>query len=244
MVAASSLRRHGSIKPKGSRVVLSELHPANRSGRTIFASRVFDPSEVQRVLKDGHQSRKIGKFVTKGARRGWPIFTLTLEERATCPRTCLAWSFCYGNSMQAAERIVAGAELERALWQELGELQRQHSAGFMVRLHVLGDFYSLGYVRLWKRALSAFPALHVFGFTARDPRQDEIGIVLRRMASADWRRFAVRFSGMPGTMLGSQLMPDHHVKAIQCPAQTGAADCCASCALCWNSERSIAFARH
>ena len=32
--------------------------------------------------------------------------------------------------------------------------------------------------------------------------------------------------------------------AIICPAQTGATDCCATCALCWNSVRSIAFRRH
>jgi hypothetical protein len=244
MVTASTLRRHASIKPQGSRFVLSAIHPAITSARTIFASRVFDPSEVARVLKDGHQSRKIGKMVVKGARRGWPIFTLTLEERATCPRTCQAFSYCYGNSMQAAERIVAGPELEAVLWTELTELQRKSPRGFMVRLHVLGDFYSLGYVRLWKRALAAFPALHVFGFTARDPRHDEIGIILRRMVETDWSRFAVRFSGMAGPMLGSQLMPDHHVAAIQCPAQTEAADCCASCALCWHSKRSIAFAKH
>jgi hypothetical protein len=130
---------------------------------------VFDPDEVGRVLKDGHQSRKIGKAVTKGPRRGWPIFTLTLEERATCPRTCKAWGFCYGNNMQAAERIVAGERLEAALGLELLALQRQHPGGFMVRLHVLGDFYSEDYVRFWTSALDRFPALHVFGFTARLP---------------------------------------------------------------------------
>lgn len=244
MVSASSLRRHASIRPQGSRFVLSAIHPAITSARTIFASRVFDASEVRRVLKDGHQSRKIGKMVVKGARRGWPIFTLTLEERATCPRSCQAFSYCYGNSMQAAERIVAGAELELVLWDELAALQRKSPGGFMVRLHVLGDFYSLGYVRLWKRALAQFPALHVFGFTARDPHHDEIGIILRRMVEADWSRFAVRFSGMSGPLLASQLMPDHHAAAIPCPAQTEATSCCAACALCWHSKRSIAFAKH
>jgi hypothetical protein len=224
-------------------VVLGALDPAHRYGRTIFPTRVFDPDEVQRVLKDGHQSRKIGKFVTKGARRGWPLFTLTLEERATCPRTCLAWSYCYGNNMQAAERITAGPALEEALWNELLALQFAHPKGFMVRLHVLGDFYSLGYVKLWKRALAAFPALHVFGFTARLPGT-EIGDALLEMVTEQWDRFAVRFSGMDGPTLGSQLMPDAHPQAIPCPAQTDATDCCATCALCWNSKRSIAFARH
>lgn len=241
-VHSKSLRRFGHAKTTRS-IALSSLHPANRSGRSIFTSRVFDPDEVQRVLKTGHQSRKIGKTVAKGARRGWPIFTLTLEERATCPRTCEAWSFCYGNHMQAAERIVAGDELEAALWDELTELQRHHARGFLVRLHVLGDFYSADYVDLWRRALVTFPALHVFGFTARLPGT-ALGDELLAMAGNDWDRFAIRFSGMRGPMLGSQLIPDDDPGSINCPAQTGATECCATCALCWQSQRSIAFARH
>lgn len=238
----ATLRRHGHAKTQRA-IVLPALHPANRSGRSIFPGRIFDPDEVKRVLKDGHQSRKIGKTVAKGPRRGWPIYTLTLEERATCPRTCEAWSFCYGNHMQAAERIVAGKALEAQLWSELSDLQRRHSGGFLVRLHVLGDFYSEEYVRLWERALNFFPALHVFGFTARLPGTP-LGDMLLEMAGARWDRFAVRFSGMRGPMLGSQLIPDDDPQSINCPAQTGATECCATCALCWSTERSIAFARH
>lgn len=243
MTAASTLRRHGTIRPGGRSVALSTLHPAHRSGRSIFSSRVFDPFEVGRVLKDGHQQRKIGKTVLKGRRRGWPIFTLTLEERATCPRTCAAWGFCYGNHMQAAERIVAGAELEHALWAELEGLQRVHPSGFMVRLHVLGDFYSAEYVGLWLRALDTFPALHVFGFTARDPSSD-IGRALFAAAAQRWERFAIRFSGLPGPVMASQLAPDHDPDAIVCPAQLGGTDCCATCAFCWHSDRTVAFLRH
>jgi hypothetical protein len=225
-------------------VVLGALDPAHRYGRTIFPTRVFDPDEVQRVLKDGHQSRKIGKFVTKGARRGWPLFTLTLEERATCPRTCLAWSYCYGNNMQAAERITAGPALEEALWNELLALQFAHPNGFMVRLHVLGDFYSLGYVKLWERALSAFPALHVFGFTAHDPKS-EIGARLWDITNSLYDRFSLRFSGLAERELGSILEGNPGFdQAVPCPAQTDATDCCATCGLCWNSKRSIGFERH
>jgi hypothetical protein len=244
-VAASTLRRHRTTHGrKSGAIMIGALDPAFRSGRTIFPSRVFDPDEVQRVLKDGHQSRKIGKTVTKGPRRGWPLFTLTLEERATCPRSCKAWAFCYGNNMQAAERITAGEDLEAALFRELKQLQADHPGGFMVRLHVLGDFYSMDYVHFWNVALTVFPALHVFGFTARDPVNDPIGVILHDLAKNDWERFAIRFSGMDGPQLGSQLIPDHHADAIQCPAQTEATDCCATCGLCWHSKRSIAFARH
>lgn len=243
MASASSLRRFGSIAPTGHGIAISALHPAHRYGRTIFPSRVYDPDEVKRVLKTGHQSRKIGKVVQKGARRGWPIFTLTLEERATCPRTCAAWSFCFGNNMHAAERIVAGPALEAALRVELAELQRLHPAGFMVRLHVLGDFYSLDYVRFWTWALDAFPALHCFGFTARDPA-GEIGQALFVLATEQWDRFAVRFSGMPGPMLASRIGDGRDPDAVTCPAQTGKTQCCSTCALCWASQVSIEFLRH
>jgi hypothetical protein len=243
MTTASTLRRFGSVAPTGHGVAISALHPAHRTARTIFPSRVFDPSEVQRVLKTGHQQRKIGKTVMKGPRRGWPIFTLTLEERATCPRTCKAWAFCFGNGMQAAERIVAGAELEEALTRELAALQRAHPAGFMIRLHILGDFYSLDYVRFWTDALEQFPALHVFGFTARCPKTTEIGRALHDLASRAWDRFAVRFSGAEGPVMASRIGEDDP-EAILCPAQTGASDCCATCMLCVHSDRSILFRRH
>jgi len=240
MTAASSLRRHPSIKPKGTGVTLPVIHPAFRSGRSLFPSRVFDPDEVQRVLKTGHQSRKIGKTVQKGRLRNAPIYTLTLEERATCERGCPAWAFCYGNGMQAAERIVAGAALETALWDELSELQGQHPRGFLVRLHVLGDFYSLAYVDLWRRALAEFPALHVFGFTGR---RDAIGDAVRDLADADWNRFAVRSSGRAEPRKAS-VISDVDSIGVVCPAQTGASDCCATCTLCWQSDVTITFRRH
>lgn len=244
MRAASSLRRHGTIKPGGRGITLSALDDAYRYGRSIFPSRVFDPDEVARVLKDGHQSRKIGKYVDKGPRKGWPIFTLTLEERATCPRNCLAWAVCFGNNMQAAERITAGPDLEQALEAELRELSRQHPGGFLVRLHVLGDFYSEGYVDFWFDALRKYPALHVFGFTAHRPESD-IGGRLFDMAATDWSRFAIRFSGLAESNYGSVLEGNPGADgAIPCPAQTGQSDCCATCMLCVHSRRSIMFGRH
>lgn len=239
------LRRFESLHPKRHGIVLSPDHAAIREARSIFPTTVNEVGHprLKRLLKGGENSRKIGKRVVKGKLKGFPIFTLTLEERATCPRTCNAWGFCYGNNMQAAERIVAGAELEAALLAELSLLQTQHPAGFLVRLHVLGDFYSLDYVRFWTSALDRYPALHIFGFTAHDP-SGEIGAELYRISASCWDRFAVRFSGFDGPMLGSQLIPDP--QAIPCPAQTDPRGerCCANCMLCVHSKRSIAFERH
>lgn len=240
----STLRRFATVAPTGSGVTINSLHPAYRGARSIFPSRVFAPDEIGRLLKSGHNSRKIGKEVRKGARRGWPIYTLTLEERATCPRSCNVWGECYGNSMQAAERLTPGPGLEEALAHELADLQRNHPAGFMVRLHVLGDFYSAGYVEFWRRALDDFPALHIFGFTARLPGT-EIGDALWELAEARWDRFAIRFSGAGLPTKSSEIWEsstDSH--AVLCPAQTGSTDCCATCMLCIHSDRSIAFRRH
>lgn len=243
--ARTMLRRHGTIEPGGHGIVLPAFHQAARGGRSLFPSRVFDADEVGRVLKSGHQSRKIGAFVTKGARKGWPIFTLTLEERASCPRHCREWLTCYGNNMQAAERIVHGAPLEQALARELAALSAAHPAGFMVRLHVLGDFYSAGYVEFWRGMLDRHPALHVFGFTAHLPGS-ELGGALHWMAVAYRERFAVRFSGLDDRYRGALTVGpgEEAPRAIMCPAQTGTTECCATCALCWQSDRTIGFRRH
>lgn len=246
MRGATTLRRHGTIKPSGRGVILRSFDPAARTGRSLFPSRVYDVDEVARVLKTGHQSRKIGAFITKGPRKRWPIYTLTLEERASCPRSCLHWLDCYGNNMQAAERIVAGPELEAALERELRVLDEKHPDGFLVRLHVLGDFYSLRYVEFWQRMIEDLPALHAFGFTAHEPGSEIGQAIAAATFDLGWNRLAVRFSGTPGKARAARVVDagEHDADAIMCPAQTGATECCATCALCWQSERTIAFGRH
>lgn len=244
MVSATALRRHGSIAPTGRGVVLRGFDPALRSGRTIFGGRVTAVADAGRVLKSGHNSRKIGKVITKGKWRGLPIYTLTLEERATCPRDCKAWAACYGNNMNWAERIVAGGDLEAQLERELDQLSALHPAGFAVRLHVLGDFYSMAYVYLWERALERIPGLRIFGFTARHPVADPIGRRLYFLSKRLWDRFAVRFSNRGLPSRGAELLDGESTDAIPCPAQTGATDCCATCGLCWATTRNIGFARH
>lgn len=244
--AGGTLRRFESIHPKCAGVVIRDDHPSARFGRTIFPTTVNEVGHprLKRLLKSGHNSRKIGKTVTKGKLKGFPIFTLTLEERATCPRTCEVWTSCYGNGMPYAQRIRHGREFEEALWNELADKQNAHPHGFLVRLHILGDFYSVDYAELWAEALEAYPALHVFGYTAHSP-DSEIGTVVRELLGYRGDRFHVRFSGWNGPTDGSVVVDsatdtDH----VVCPAQTGKTGCCATCAFCWHSDRTVAFLRH
>jgi hypothetical protein len=151
---------------------------------------VIPAAKLPRLLKSGMNSRKIGKIVAKGPWKGFPIFTLTLEERATCPRSCQQWANCYGNNMHFAQRISDDGTLTRRLWGELAALGAENPEGFLVRLHVLGDFYSEEYVAFWRAALEEFPQLRIFGFTARIP-PDPIGVA----PSPRWCATSMRAAG-------------------------------------------------
>lgn len=230
-------------------------HPAVRKGRTIFPSTVIDPEAAPRLLVSGINQRKIGSRVTKGTWAGMPIFCLTLEERATCPASCFHWRSCYGNGMHMARRHEHGPKLEYLLPLELADMQARFPAGFVIRLHILGDFYDAAYVMLWARWLQAFPALHVFGYTAR-PQNGGIGRTIDRMNRAAPERCAIRFSvpkisarGLRGDQIEATTvweMPEtaQAAGAIVCPAQTGRTDCCGTCGLCWTTRKPIAFIAH
>jgi hypothetical protein len=246
----AALRRFEEHTKVGKPYVLAENHPAVIEGRSLFTKPAGNHGT--RILVSGFNSKKIGKRVIKGRWAGMPIFTLTLEERKTCPASCVLWRSCYGNRMHWSRRNQAGPELETKLNFELAELQTKHPKGFVVRLHILGDFYSVGYVQRWETWLDAYPALHVFGYTARQ-ENDPIGQKLRELIRRRWRRFAVRSSGgylggwygrvIPKTVV-VPTEADAPAGSIVCPAQTQRSDCCGTCTLCWETEKPITFLEH
>lgn len=244
-----ALRRFTEHTPALTKVkTLDALHPAVIEGRTLYRARVTDPSTPLRLLKSGAHNRKIGGRIVKGAWRGMPVFTLTLEERATCPQSCRQWADCYGNKMNWSQRLIAGPSLEARLERELWDLAQEHPRGFVVRLHVLGDFYSVEYVRRWLAWLVRFPALRVYGYTAW-PAETPIGALIAEVARRQWSRFAIRQSNGTGSERATITLyhkPNGSIArdAIVCPAQTDATECCGTCGLCWGTERNIAFLAH
>lgn len=227
-------------------------HPAITGARTRYLKMVVDPTTENRLLKGGENNRKIGGRVLKGRLKGMPIRTLTLEERATCPRSCEHWRRCYGNSMHWSRRLRHGPELEVLLAAEVDRLMVENPGGVLVRLHVLGGFYSIDYVDLWAGLLAKHPTLHVFGFTAWPPTS-EIGRLLLMMREHIWSRFAMRFSNVCGPRnaftLSSTPRRPRVGDAIVCPEQWQThrgvpAPSCGSCGLCWQTDRPIAFMEH
>lgn len=225
---------------------LAADHPAVIEGRTLFPGRVFDAGKLQRVLISGNSNAKIGAFIVKGPWAGFPVYLLTLEERATCPRSCEVWRQCYGNGMHAAVRYRYDDALIYHIEDELAALNRKHPRGFAVRLHVLGDFPDAGYVQHWRAWSDRFKALHVWGYTAHAP-ETVIGQSIQRLNRDRPTRWQVRFSvAAEGPIAPMQAavvwtMPEHtslHDGALVCPQELGKAQTCGACGICWKPELS------
>jgi hypothetical protein len=233
--------------------LLAYDHPAVVEGRTRYRKTVQMDAVV---LKSGSNQRKIGGEILKGHWKGFPVYTLSLEERATCPKTCRHWRSCYGNHMHWPHRMPPGTELERRLEQEVASLADAHPRGFAVRLHVLGDFYTMEYVELWRQLLERHRPLHIWGYTARIDADDPIAAALLAWSQQDnWDRFRMRFSNAPETLavpstISVETKDQVPADTTLCPEQEKKTEqerkteSCSTCALCWHSKERIAFRQH
>ena len=252
---------------------LTKTEMAVMAGKSVYHSlRVKSVADgmakSERAIKKS-TNIKLGKKVTKGKLAGFPIFTLTLEERATCPASCIHWHDCYGNNMMNATRYAADDALLQQIETDLAHYQAKHPNGFLVRLHVLGDFFSVAYVAQWAKWLGQFPALHVYGYTANQPdasdnKERNIGQAILSLREACGIRFAVRFSGSYSDEFAALSQDDKRSntlladkKAFLCPTQiskkTGnlakkdeptLAASCGDCGLCWQASKPVVFLTH
>jgi hypothetical protein len=241
-------RRFTNHGRKGKPVSLREDHKAVVEATSLFPKRVTEPDTASNLFKSGANNRKIGSHVTKGSWAGMPIFTLTLEERATCPRVCEHYLDCYGNHSHWPTRWKAGVALEQHIPAALGELAKKYPDGFVVRLHQLGDFYSRRYVQLWMEAMATIPQLCIYGYTRREKDSPE-GKAVEDMNRYFNTRSKIRWSERKGAM-GTHTTADVTARGmteqgIVCPAQTeGDEISCGSCSLCWSTDKRIVFISH
>ena len=160
--------------------------------RTKYVRNVKTPHE--RMLMPGRKNVKLGHRVNVKMWKGLLLYQFSLEERATCPTTCQQWETCYGNNMPFAHRFDhQSKDFNACLEASVAELARKHPKGFVVRLHVLGDFFSDAYVMLWLNLLNAYPMMNVYGYTHR-LFQSDIGKLIRRLNAMFPLRWRIRFS--------------------------------------------------
>ena len=206
------------------------------------------------LLKKGSSNKKLGFKVTAKKWTGKRIYSLTLVERETCPTTCHHWDDCYGNNMPFAHRY-KNANIDLFLEKEIESLMEKHKEGIVIRLHVLGDFYSVSYVDFWEEMLLRHPKLCIFGYTAR--KGDNIAHAIWLLNKRFSDRFVIRHSGNQEageTQSNSQapFQEDWSYAAeesfegasFDCPEQTGALKDCASCGLCWTTKKTVRFTTH
>ena len=206
------------------------------------------------TLKKGSSNKKLGFKVTAKKWTGKRLYSLTLVERETCPTTCHHWNDCYGNNMPFAHRF-STIGLTDKLNKEIDILMDKHKKGIVIRLHVLGDFYSVSYVRFWREQLEKHPLLCLFGYTAR--KGDNIAHAIWRTNKHFSERCVIRHSGnkaYDGKLVPTQgpfeenwsYAADESFEgaSFDCPEQTGKIKDCASCGLCWMTTKTVRFATH
>lgn len=201
-------------------------------------------SKLFKLVSDNQKMGKGFAIVQKGDKTGFPVYVLTLQERATCPSYCIHWDNCYGNGMPFAHRFQHGPELEAAIELQIAELAKKHVKGFLVRLHVLGDFYSTQYVMLWGNLLRKYPNLHVYGYTAYKFNSN-IGFAIRFISDIFKNRCLIRFSTNDTSNTRMVACSDSVPGAVTCPQQTGKTESCLTCGLCFSAYKGpIQFLTH
>lgn len=225
----------------------AQLHDRGGKTRTRYTKSIKAP-DTTRAFKPGTNNKKIGgPVVTKGRWRGFPVFTLTLEERATCPQHCEQWHDCYGNNMPFAQRIDHTHPLfYETLEDELATLDYTYPYGYVIRPHILGDFFDESYVRWWGMQVLNRSALHGWGFT-HHRRDSHLGRLINELINCE--RFNIRFSDDPVVENSTAVVEDINHEAakneIICPEQLGKTPSCANCSLCWEQQdKRIIFLRH
>jgi hypothetical protein len=148
--------------------------------------------------------------------------------------------------MMFAHRIEHGPELEKRIKSEVEELCGTYR-GVIIRLHVLGDFYSEMYVMLWGQLLAKYSNLAIWGFTGHSPKS-LIGKTIGWVRAKFGDRFAVRFSNAPKYKFSANsadLFKPEKNKSVICPEQTGATESCATCTICWAAkDMQVLFMTH
>jgi len=218
-----------------------------RDGRTRFRNRVLEPGMEPHVIKSSYNVTKLGRTIEVGRWKGLPLYHLAMEERRACPSTCRLYDCCYGNSLTKVRRWRHGPKLLRYIQADLDWLDQRRVCrnGYVLRLHLLGDFFSVAYVEFWLRMLTQHPLLRIYGYTAWQPHTP-IGRLIAHERDRNWERFAIRTSESD--------LPEKSTKTISfapdrarignarvCPADQGRGTTCGKCGLCWETQEPILF---
>lgn len=133
---------------------------------------VREPREGDRILAIAEHNPKLGGDIE---RRGTaPSRVVYLEEYGTCSDQCRFKrdGNCWGENSKA-DRFIVTEMFWTKVEHEIVILSLLHSRWFL-RLHGLGDFFSVEYVERWIALATKYEQMWVWGFTGRR-RDSNIG---------------------------------------------------------------------
>lgn len=152
---------------------------------------VREPRDGDRVLAVAENNPKLGGDIERRGRE--PSRVVYLEEYSTCPDSCRfkRYGDCLGENTRADRYIVTPKFWEHAD-REANLLHLNHARWFL-RLHGLGDFFSVDYVRRWIDLAERYPSMHIWGFTHRVPDSD-IGYAIKDAMARFPKRWRTHWS--------------------------------------------------
>ena len=217
---------------------------------TIYKNNIFELENYQFKILKPSTNKKLGKKVLKGKYKDYKFVTLTLVERETCPKDCIHWDDCYGNKMPFAHRFSAEDQnlLQKRIYEDLLNSSNQL---LLIRLHILGDFFNVKYVKFWSIMLNTFKNIAIYGYTANNINskialsRDIAKEIIKLNRSEDSH---IRFSNdLTNSFSANSYDVVKPVKgeSILCPVQEDKTANCGTCGLCWNQKnQSIIFKTH
>ena len=217
---------------------------------TIYKKNIHDLSEYKfKTIKDS-TNIKLGKKVIKGMYNNYKLKTVTLIERETCPSDCIHWDDCYGNNMPFAHRMKHNDQnlLQKKIYNELLNSTNQL---LLIRLHVLGDFFNVKYVKFWSIMLNTFKNIAVYGYTANNinSKIELSRDIAQEIIKLNYSKHShIRFSNDLTNSFSANsydVVKPVKGKSILCPVQENKTANCGTCGLCWNqNSQSIIFKTH
>ena len=217
---------------------------------TIYKKNIHDLDEYKfKIIKDS-KNIKLGKKVIKGMYNNYKLKTVTLIERETCPADCVHWDDCYGNNMPFAHRISHENQnlLQKRIYNELLNSTNQL---LLIRLHVLGDFFNVKYVKFWSIMLNTFKNIAIYGYTANNinSKIELSRDIAKEIIKLNYSEHShIRFSNDLTNSFSANsfdIVKPVKGKSILCPVQENKTANCGTCGLCWNqNSQSIIFKTH
>ena len=217
---------------------------------TIYKKNIHDLDEYKfKIIKDS-KNIKLGKKVIKGMYNNYKLKTVTLIERETCPADCIHWNDCYGNNMPFAHRINHEDQnlLQKRIYNELLNSTNQL---LLIRLHVLGDFFNVKYVKFWSIMLNTFKNIALYGYTANNinSKIELSRDIAKEIIKLNYSKHShIRFSNDLTNSFSANsydIVKPIKGKSILCPVQENKTANCGTCGLCWNqNSQSIIFKTH